>query len=426
MDGNSKQPIASPAHHARRYWTLVLLAAVLSSGSPASNLAAQQPAAQDSSAQAPEQRSPKRLTGRALREHIADQLQLLESPSYRERELARYRIQQYPYAAIVAIVEAAPKVSIDTAAQYVNLLDTFSTNPDVAISSAAYDVLKQFSLAKGTALAGLANNSTRAIENVNELKAYEILTHLGANIGYLNLSVNGAQTEGFSSNFISLEIRSELYGGDDSSLTWIRYLRSVEVVALSGPIVSAELLNLVAQMPNVKKVLIEDAALQPEELLPLRSVAELQHLELNYMPAGDEFVPVLCQLPLTQSLRLYGTSITGRGEEVLAKKLEGLEIYRSNGGFLGIASPAVGEVVVTRVVPGSAAANAGIRLNDRITEIEDKPIKNFSALRSTLANYSPEEPVQVKVVRQVIDPQTMRRVPKEMVVTVVLGKQEKN
>ncbi len=411
MDGNSKNRIMRIARQVAAL-TLIWLAG-LSGG----NATAQEAGTQSGAT---------RLTGKALAEHVGAQLAMLNSPSFRERQLARYRIEQYPYAAIVAMVSAAPKASIDAAAQQIGLLDTFSTNPDITISSAAYDVLKQFSVAKGTGLAALAEKSIRAIENVNEMKAFDILSHLGANIGHLDLSINGAQTEGISGNFISLELRSDAYRGDNQSLAWIRYLKSVEVVAVSGTIVTADLLALVAQMPNVKKVLIEDATIDPEELLPLKSMSELQHLELTYMPATDAFVQVLCQLPLTQSLRLYGTGVTTRGEAELARRLEGLEIYRSNGGFLGIASPSTGEVLVTKVVPGSAAANAGIWLNDKITEIQEKPIKNFSALRATLAEYAPEEPVQVKVIRQVIDPKTMRRVPTEMIVTVVLGKQEKN
>ena len=258
------------------------------------------------------------------------------------------------------------------------------------------------------------------------MKAFEILTHVGASIGHLDLSINGAQSEMFSSNYLSLEIKSDVFRGDAQSLTWIRYLKSVEVVSLEGPIVSAELLGIVAQMPGVKKVLISEATLTPDDLLPLKEIAELQHLELTYMPVTDEFVPALCQLPLTQSLRLYGTDVTEKGEEELTRLLDGLEIYRSNGGFLGIASPATGEVVVTKVVRESAAHKAGIQLQDKIVEIQDKPIKNFTALRATLADYRPDEPVQVKVIRQVIDPDSMKLVPAELTITVVLGKQEKN
>ena len=81
---------------------------------------------------------------------------------------------------------------------------------------------------------------------------------------------------------------------------------------------------------------------------------------------------------------------------------------------------------MTKVVRESAAHKAGIQLQDKIVEIQDKPIKNFTALRATLADYRPDEPVQVKVIRQVIDPDSMKLVPAELTITVVLGKQEKN
>lgn len=364
------------------------------------------------------------LKGAALRDYVREQLKLLDSSSFRERQLARFRIEQHPYTAILAILDSAPTATVNSATQQIDLLDAFSTHPDIAISSAAYDVLKDFSQRRGTALASIAENSIEAIEGANELKAFEVLTHAGASVGYLDISINGAQSGVYSSNFLSLEIKSDAFRGPPESLNWIRYLKSVEVVSLEGPIVSSELLTLVAQMPGVKKILISDATLTPDDLLPLKSLSEIQHLELTYMPVTDDFVPMLCQLPLTQSLRLYGTEVTEGGEQELERLLDGLEIYRSNGGFLGIASPSTGEVVVTKVVTNSAAHQAGIRLQDKITEIEGQPIKNFTALRETLAKFGPEEIVQVKVVRQVIDPETRKLVPTEMVLTAVLGKQE--
>lgn len=367
-----------------------------------------------------------KLSGAALRTYVAEQLALLDSPSYRERELARFRIEQYPFAAITAILEAAPTATVNATAQQINLLDSFSTHPDIAISSAAYDVLKLFSERQGTVLASIAEKSIQAIEGENEMKAFEILTHAGVNVGHLDLSINGAQSGMFSADYLSLEIKSDSFRGELQTLNWIRFLKSVEVVSLEGPIVNAQLLELVAQMPGVKKILINDATLTPEDLLPLKALSEIQHLELTYMPVTDDFVPALCQLPLTQSLRLYGTNITEDGEQELTKQLDGLEIYRSNGGFLGIASPSTGEVVVTKVVRESAAHQAGIQLNDKIVEIQDKPIKNFTALRATLADFRPDEIVKVKVIRQVIDPDTMKLVPTEMVLTAVLGKQEDN
>jgi hypothetical protein len=362
-----------------------------------------------------------RLNGEALQDHLRAQIVLLDSPDFRVRELAYWRIEQYPAAAIAEIAQTAPSATVNAAALQVDLLDGFSNHPDSAISAAAYDVLKQLSLAKGTSLASLAGKSIGAIEGVNELKAFEILTHAGANIGNLNLSINGSQSEMFSANFLSIEIKSANFNGDSQALTWIRYLKSLEVVSLEGAVVTPQLLALVAQMPGVKKILLRSARITPDDLLVLKRLPEIQHLELNYMPITDQFIPALCQLPLSQSLRLFGTDLTADGKAELAQRLDGLEIYRGEGGFLGIASPPTGEVIVTRVVPGSAAAEAGIQLNDIISDIQGVPIKNFGELRENLAKFAPDENIRVKVRRPVLDPATGKRMRKEIELTVVLG-----
>jgi S1-C subfamily serine protease len=122
------------------------------------------------------------------------------------------------------------------------------------------------------------------------------------------------------------------------------------------------------------------------------------------MPIDDSFVPALCQLPLTESLRLFGTAITEQGKLEIAQQLDGLEIYRGNGGFLGIASDVLKPVVVSSVQPNSAAQNAGIEEGDIVTEIQGEPIKDFANLKATIAKYSPNEMLLIKLKRPRKDP----------------------
>ena len=83
----------------------------------------------------------------------------------------------------------------------------------------------------------------------------------------------------------------------------------------------------------------------------------------------------------------------------IAKHLDGLEIYRGNGGFLGIGSEVFGPVRVTSIQQNSAAENAGFELGDIITEIQGVPIKNFAALRATIGNFAPNEMLLIKLNR---------------------------
>ena len=352
------------------------------------------------------------LNGEALNARLQTLLELLDSPDYRDRELASWRLQQHPTAAINLIARSAPNASVNSASQQIALLDLFLSHSDTVIKTAAYDTLKSFSLTKTTALASMAASSVKVIEDAFERQAFAILTHAGANIGYLDININGGNvSKRFArDDLLGIEIKADTYKGSPEALSWIRYLKSAKIVSLEGKYASPEMLTLVAQMAGVKKILLRgtyvrpgvyESKLKPEDLLILKQLPEIEHFEIKYMSIDDSFVPALCQLPITESLRLFGTAITERGKQELVDQLDGLEIYRGNGGFLGIGSNGLGAVLVTTVQDKSAAENAGIQLGDTITEIQGDPIKNFADLRRTIAKYSPNEMLLIKLKRPI-------------------------
>ncbi len=354
-----------------------------------------------------EEAVPAQLAGEALVAYLNSQLELLDSPEFRTRQLAESRLQQYPEAAIELIAKSAPIASLNSASQQISLLDYFHSHPNTEIKSHAYNTLKGLSLTKTTALASLAASSIKGIEDDLERQAFDILTHAGADIGYLDININGSKSS-IRSDVLGVEINSDRFTGTVDTLSWIRYLKSIKIVSLEGKCVTAEALALVAQMAGVNKILLRgtyirpgyyETQLRPSDLLVLRNVPEIQHFEIKYMSIDDSFVPALCQLPITESLRLFGTNISEEGKDTIAQQLDGLEIYRGKGGFLGIGSLPTGQVQVTQVQERSAAQNAGIQERDIILEIEGTPIKNFAGLRATLANYGPSELLLIKLRR---------------------------
>ena len=355
------------------------------------------------------QEPPEKLTAEALRAHLKVQLDLLDSPEFRTRELASWRLRQYPAAAIDLIESAAPDASINSASQQVVILDLFLSHSDTAIKTAAYDTLKRFSLTKTTALASLAASSVKGIEDEFERQAYEILTHAGANVGYLDINNYGTAGKAYTKeDLIGVEIKDGVYTGSREALTWIRHLKSARIVSLEGEFASPEILALVAQMPEVKKILLRgkyirpgvyETKLKPADLLILNQLEEIKHFEIRYMSIDDSFVSAICQLPITETLRLFGTAITERGKNEIAQKLDDVSIYRGNGGFLGIGSQVLRPVVVNTVQPNSAAQKAGIREGDTITEIQGESIRDFAGLRETIAKYSPNEMLLIKLQR---------------------------
>jgi S1-C subfamily serine protease len=119
---------------------------------------------------------------------------------------------------------------------------------------------------------------------------------------------------------------------------------------------------------------------------------------LNYVDVGDEVVPDLMELPLTQSMRLFGTKITADGAQRLVEQLDGVEIYRGSGGFLGVATSTF-NTVVTTVTLGSAADLAGIQTDDRLTHVDGVPIRTFDDLRQELGKHGAGEQVEIRLLR---------------------------
>jgi PDZ domain len=337
-------------------------------------------------------------------------LKLLADPDFRAREGAKYRLSKHPLPVIAAIVETIKTANVDVARQQIELLDFFACMSNVEASVAAYNELERLSLAKGTSKGYLAEKCISTLRNAKEKSAIENLEFTGIHVGDTELSINGS-----SKNLVrAVVIDSTRFNGNKEALNWLQFVQSVDTASLKGPLIDVGVLAAIAKMPSIKKILIRDPNLRPEDLLLLRSIAELQHLELSYWNGGDQFVPVLAQLPITESLRLFGTDISDDADQRLRKQLDGLEIYRGSGGFLGIASGNRGAVQVTELVRGGAAEKAGLQVGDVILQINGSTIKNMEELRRLLARHRASESVKVRI----------RRISQELDVDVILSEQQ--
>jgi len=76
------------------------------------------------------------------------------------------------------------------------------------------------------------------------------------------------------------------------------------------------------------------------------------------------------------------------------------ERVKKGGPFLGIvASPAAGGLKIYRVLEGSPAANAGLKVNDIIVKADGKPIKTHKDLVDMLKKHKPGDVVEMEVLR---------------------------
>ncbi len=399
-------------------WALRLSALLLLSLAPLRPLTAQPEQSTNSASQVvttdPSQASLPTPDPAAIAAHI----DALGDASYRVRQLARWRLEQSPLETLTAIEVCLGQVDYETGDQLIDLLSAMATHSDVAISLRAQAALR--SHANGVSSLGRrAATALRAIADLQEAQALEILSHHGARFGSpnaLGFTLN-AQLEQ-PGQVLALWI-DQSFTGDDSTIGWVQFLKSIDSVFLEGPEIGDLHYNALARLPGIKNVKLKHVALTKANLQTLSSLQTLEMLELSYVDIDDSYLELLAKLPVSQSLRLFGTGITNEGAAKLAQQLDGIEIYCGKGGYLGIATN-IKNTVVSNVIAGSGAHLAGIRMGDVLTHVDSVPIRDMNELRTELGKHTAGDLIVISLTRPLAPNQTI-----EMQVDVTLGEDPK-
>lgn len=324
---------------------------------------------------------------------LMEEVDALNDPSYRARQLARWRLEQNPARTLRVIRDRIGDVDHNAGAQLVDLLTLFAMHKDVVISSQAMDLLRSTSR-RMSSVGQLADNSLQAIADLQEEQAIEILVHHRARIGMRDFSLNG-QIGQF--NEMALHI-DEDFTGDDEVIQWIRFLQTIETVYLEGPDIDTRHFKAISYIKDLRNIKLKHVTLTQSDLEYFRQFSNLHHLGINYAPVGDDFVDLLAELPVSESMRLFGTQVTRAGEAKLVEQLDGIEIYCGRGGFLGVSTSPI-STRVGRVTDGSAAKKAGIQEQDVLTHINGKQINTFFDLRRELAEYVAGDELTIELER---------------------------
>jgi hypothetical protein len=341
-------------------------------------------------------------------------------------------LEQNAVRALPLLREAGQTTDLNIGAEVVSLLSSQAMMPDPQISVAAHEALKDIAGGKRsvTAVSHLANNALEGIADRQEILAQRSLEDLKVEMGQLRLTIGGTmQNEGRLGSQSNIVHIGDDFLGTAKDIRLFRFLRSYDTAYLEGDKITEPLLREVLAMPGLKRVVLKGPKISNEMLTALFDVANLEHLELDYADIDDRAVDTIVDLPLVDSLRVFGTQISKEGADRIKRELEGLDIYFGRGGFLGVQT-SQNDLIVSKVVTGSGADRGGILPYDVITEINDKPIKTFAQLREDLANFAADEKVSVTVKRLVaLDTlDALRRSQEVETVSVrleiTLGKQE--
>lgn len=334
------------------------------------------------------------LNGTALTEHIAKHIRLLSHSNYRVRESASWELSKYPTEALPIIASELLAQDYDTCSELVDYLTEVALGADIELGIEALEILNAIS-GQMTSAGKLASNAVYAISELQEEEAIEILRYRKAVLGPRGTGFNLNASTSMGSE-LALRITND-FQGNDEDIQRIRFLKSVETIYFQGEKVDSRFFDAIRGLRGIRNVKIRNVKLTLSDLTALQNLDNLELLELNYVDLDDTCIPVLASLPISQSMRLYGTKITQEGAARLREDLDGLEIYCGRGGFLGVAT--AGGNVVTQIVQGSAAEYK-LAVGDRLLAINDQEISNFDELREELGKFVIDDKITVRFQRK--------------------------
>lgn len=351
------------------------------------------------------------------RQLTAELVDKLSSDSFTTREITKAKLLELGPGVISVLDEKLPSADADASTQIFEIYSQFALEPQ---SEATRQVVK--SLKKLIALETSRNSilAEKLLESIRELhseRATKELSALGAGVILGIYPLNG-RTGLEQLYFIEV---NEGFRGTAKDLAWLQWLTKVELVVLRGPNINGECLKYLSEMPRLRKLLIRDTSIVSADLLWLKDIESLDHIEILYTPIDDKCIDTLRGLSVWRSMRIFGTDISFEAGERLVKGLDGIEVQFGCGGFLGIQSDtlALRTSTVSETTPNGAAEQAGIISGDIITKIDDEAIVTFEDIRSTLRKKRPGEKVVVELERS-----NLKGEMNVLQVNVVLGRQE--
>lgn len=334
-------------------------------------------------------------------EALLSEIDALSSNSYRERQLARWRLEQEPIETLRAIELVVGKVDHNAGAQLVSLLSSLAIHSEIEVCQQARLILDRIA-GEPTYAGSLAAGIVQEIADIQEIQALQVLSLHGAKIGRIPLRLHNTDRLALTTTPVVLQIDTDFRAQNDV-VQWIRFLQSVDTLYVEGVALSRELLLAVSQLSQLKNVKLRHVTIDPDDLRLLQALTKLEYLEIAYSDIDDRSIEVLSQLPVSQYMRLSGTQVTEEGVAELAEQLDSVEIFHAHGGFLGVGT-SITDTVVSTVLPGSGAQQAGIMESiDKLTHIGNSPITNFEELRKELGRYNAGDVVEVYADRTVGD-----------------------
>lgn len=318
----------------------------------------------------------------------------LGAARYSKRDAATKSLIETGAAAIKPVNEGIAQHGLEVTTRGIYVLQQLAVAGDEATEASARTSLERIAAARVTAAARHARDALSKLDALRQQRALDELERLGALVDRTY-----QETSSWLGPLFMIEINSNWRGGADD-LRWLQYLHDVQQITFVGPQVEDAWLARIAGMPNVKLVKIKRANITDAGLAPLKTLEQLEFVRLLYMDIGDDAVVHLVPCQRATKIDLFGTKVTGKGEDELRKAVAA-RIDRRRGAFLGISpnDPDNAAWEIRTVTEGTAADQAGLRPGDVFVTYDTKKVGDFHSLTALIAEHDVGHVVDVTLRR---------------------------
>ncbi|MCC9606006.1 PDZ domain-containing protein [Blastopirellula sp. JC732] len=371
------------------YISLVLIACC------ASQIFAQAPVETTTEEGTPENQAPA-MSADEVRRLIAK----LDSERFLIREDATEKLSHAGPEAIDELTAAVSSGSLEKSIRCIHILKRFTLGDDINAEIAATERLELIAAAGNDGVSQYAQDTLNRVATLQEERSRRVLRSLGLKFSeYMPAPGFVDPSRGPS---VTID---DSYKGGPKELYYLRQLRFIEDVQMSGEKITAEYLKQVATMQNVRLLTIKETPNIDDEALgelnPL--LPRLENVRFYYLPIDDEVIPMFGKMGRLIKAELYGTELSEKGKAELFAQFGGdpRRMDIRNGAFLGVQGQTIAESPCTvEDVPreGSAFA-AGVRKADVIEQVDGKDVPHFTALTEFLRDKKVGDKIKMKILR---------------------------
>lgn len=340
-------------------------------------------------------------TGLSAGKQLDYWLGALDSDAYEVRATATEQLLSLDPSGIQQLAAALPTGSLEMIHRGTYVLQQLTLTGRHEQQEAAQQQLETLAAQPPSAASRRARASLRSVATVLRQRAIAELSSAGAQYqdGYVQTSFGTAAVP-----YGTLRIGTG-WRGSVENLKVLRWLPELQRIVLEGSHIDDQWLKRLSIVKKLRVLQIRKAKITDRGLDHLRQFEDLQTLEMYYVPLTDASIPALKRLAI-QQLRLIGNELTPEGIQQFNAPISEVDI-RPGGAFLGISCASRPEAtdeepagcVVTLVRPNSAAATAGLAMNDVIQQYDGKPVVVFEDLMKLIGANRPEDVVDIKVFR---------------------------